>query len=86
MTVMRAATEEWLLANPPDTGAFSTLALPASDPENPFKDTLVYMDMGLGNISAIYVDDGTEVTGRNYLYDELDEFVANGGSIEGYNP
>jgi hypothetical protein len=44
------------------------------------------MDMGNGHISAIYVDDGTEVTGRNYLYDELDEFVAAGGVIEGYNP
>ena len=86
MTVMRAATEEWLLANPPDTGALSTLALPASDPENPFKDTLVYMELSGGYIFAIYVDDGSEVTGRNFAHDELDQFIADGGVIEGYNP
>jgi hypothetical protein len=90
MTVMRAATMEWLLANPPTGEAFSGLKLTREDgdeaADNPFMDTLVYLDMGLGNISAIYIDDGTEVTGRNYLYDELDEYVANGGSIEGYTP
>ena len=90
MTVMRAATMEFLLANPVvDDGAFSTLSLTRDGEgldENPFMDTLVFMDMGNGHISAIYVDDGTEVTGRNYLYDELDEFIALGGTIEGYNP
>ncbi len=89
MAVMRAATMEWLLDNPPDAGAFSELKLTrdeANAADNPFMDTLVFMDMGHGHISAIYVDDGTEVTGRNYLYDELDEFVAAGGVIEGYTP
>jgi hypothetical protein len=86
MTVMRAATEEWLLANPPDTGAFSTLALPDEAANNPFMDTLVFMDMGNGNISAIYVDDGSQITSKGYLHKELKEFVANGGVIEGYNP
>ncbi len=89
MTVMRAATKEWLLDNPPDAGTFSELKLTRdeSDPaDNPFTDTLVYMDMGNGHIIAIYVDDGSEVTGRSYLHDELDEFVAAGGVIEGYTP
>ena len=87
---MRAATMEWLLDNPPDADAFSKLKLTRDESDeladNPFMDTLVFMDMGNGHISAIYVDDGTEVTGRNYLYDELDDYVSKGGVIEGYTP
>ena len=87
MTVLRAATLEYLLANPPAEGTFSTLAITQDlIDDNPFMDTLVYMDLGNGHISAIYVDDGTEITGRNYLYDELDEYIALGGVIEGYSP
>lgn len=89
MTVMRAATKDWLLANPPTGEAFSGLRLTREDDEaaiNPFMDTLVFMDMGNSYISAIYVDDGSEVTGRSYLHDELDEYVEKGGTIEGYNP
>ena len=87
---MRAATMEFLLANPPDTGTFLELKLTTDESDeladNPFMDTLVFMDMGHGHISAIYVDDGSEVTARSYLHDELDEFVAAGGVIEGYTP
>lgn len=86
---MRAATMKYLLANPVSDGTFSALSLASESDEldaNPFMDTLVFMDMGNGNISAIYVDDGSEITGRFFLHDELDAFVANGGVIEGYNP
>ena len=85
---MLAATKDYLVANPTARSKFNNLPLEGEDPAvttDP-ADDLVYMLFGDGSVFAIYPRDGSEITSRTYVNDELDEFVANGGVIEGYNP
>jgi hypothetical protein len=89
MTVMLAATRDYLLANPIARAEFKGIFFDSR--EEPVEDTapeddLVYMLYGDGNVFAIYPRDGSEITARTFVNDELDEFVANGGVIAGYNP
>jgi hypothetical protein len=89
MTVMRAATKDYLLANPVARAEFKGLSLNSREEpveDAPPEDDLVFMQFGDGNIFAIYPRDGSEITARTFVNDELDAFVANGGVIEGYNP
>ena len=81
MDITDAATRTYIVNNP-SIGETTYGIAPAAGDNN----GLVYVRWSDKTISAVYINDGTEVTARTPTHDALDEFIANGGVIKGYNP
>ena len=89
MDITDAATQTYIVNNP-SIGATTYGIAPAAEEDwisqQGDNDDLIFVRWSDRTLSAVYIDDGTEVTGRTPAHDALDEFIANGGTIDGYSP
>lgn len=84
MDITIAATKAHIVNNPTigsRTFGVATVADEGWIAQQEPSDELVYVRWEDGTLSAIYPDDGTEITGRTLAHDALDAFLASGGTI-----
>ena len=84
MNITVAATKTHIVKNP-TIGSRTFGIAPASDEvwigQQDESNDLVYVKWQDDTISAIYTNDGTEITARTPAHDALDAFVASGGTV-----